>query len=578
MAKRAGRELIGQGKVLPFQQSGEFFLRRGMTKLDRNNLLDAIVNYRHALSLEPDNAEYKLAMAEALTEINRFDESNKILLTMFEGGLPTHSECYFGMGCNFVGLQDYERAHECFNQYAEVDPNGEFAGEVYDMLDALEDDELFNEMFPLTEAFPQEAMEAANKGKTCLERNDYEGAIKVLEKAVEEHPKLHFLRNNLALSYFCARRFEDALREVQRILFEDPHDIQAHCNLALFSNAVKDTESVEREIAFVKKAYTEDADDLNRMAVTLLELGRYEDAKPMLSRLLGILPYDTGVVHRYAMCLYELGEYEQAIAQYDKLRKLDPNDSIARYYRGICRAAAAGGPKRANLLFAYQVPYEEVVNRIHRMNEFAKVPYEQLKTLWESSEDFRSLIGWALLLPDVTIKRAMLSLAASFQDRRAETLLRDFALDRNQPDDMKREVFGLLSRMGAKEPYLGYLDGQLVQGRVSMFSGLSGDVPKCYQEVLEVAALGMNARCMEETMHMAARMWELYIRHLDGYPELKDPQIYAFAAALEYLACNKNGQKTTKTSVSNSYGITLLRLNNAIAKIMHALEEGKEEV
>jgi len=52
----------------------------------------------------------------------------------------------------------------------------------------------------------------------------------------------------------------------------------------------------------------------------------------------------------------------------------------------------------------------------------------------------------------------------------------------------------------------------------------------------------------------------------------------AYAAALEYLACNRNGHKTTKTSVCGAYGISLLRLNNAIAKIMHVLENGKEEI
>ena len=139
MPKRIEKQLIGHGKVLPFQQKGEFFLRRGMTKLDRNNLLDAIVNYRQALALEPENAEYKLALAEVLTEMNRFEESNRILLTLFEGGTSTISECYFGMGCNFIGMQDYDHARDSFEHYATIDPDGEFADEAYDMLDVLED-------------------------------------------------------------------------------------------------------------------------------------------------------------------------------------------------------------------------------------------------------------------------------------------------------------------------------------------------------------------------------------------------------------------------------------------------------
>ena len=42
MTKRDVRALAGRGKVLPFQQSGDFFYKRGLEKLDKNNLPDAI--------------------------------------------------------------------------------------------------------------------------------------------------------------------------------------------------------------------------------------------------------------------------------------------------------------------------------------------------------------------------------------------------------------------------------------------------------------------------------------------------------------------------------------------------------
>ena len=47
--KRDIRALAGRGKVLPFAQSGDFFYKRGLEKLDKNNLPDAMAYYGRAL-------------------------------------------------------------------------------------------------------------------------------------------------------------------------------------------------------------------------------------------------------------------------------------------------------------------------------------------------------------------------------------------------------------------------------------------------------------------------------------------------------------------------------------------------
>ncbi|MPN36741.1 hypothetical protein SDC9_184252 [bioreactor metagenome] len=141
MPEQRTQHRIRGGKILPFEQTGEFFLRRGMFKQDHNNLVDAIAYYRLALRREPENAEYKLALAEVLTQMNRFEESNRVLLTSFSGTGERPSEGFFGMGCNFIGLQEYANARYSFERYAVIDPEGEFVDEALDMLDALEDED-----------------------------------------------------------------------------------------------------------------------------------------------------------------------------------------------------------------------------------------------------------------------------------------------------------------------------------------------------------------------------------------------------------------------------------------------------
>jgi tetratricopeptide (TPR) repeat protein len=566
---------VGRGKIIPFQQNGEFFLKRGTTNLDRNKLIDAMVNYRQALSLDPDNIECKLAIAEVLTEMNRYEESNRVLFTLFDADKAKHSECYFGMGCNFVGMQDFDHARDSFERYAHIEPEGEFSNEVYEMLEILQDEELFNEMFPEEERMAADAMALASEGKELLERDDFKGAIASLERVVSEYPGIHFIRNNLALAYFCVKDYEKAMQQVSAILAQDPSNIQAHCNLAMFCSAMKDEEGVKRELDFILQQKTDDPDDLNRISVTLMELGHFDTAKTKLTQLFSMLPYDSGITHRLAMCCYETGEYKRAISYYDRLLKLDNFDSIARFYRGVCRAAAAGAPKRQGLLYNYQVPFEELLARMHRINDCAHKPRAELSKMWQHDEEFQSLIRWGLNLSDINIKRAVLALAASFGDSRAEEVLRDFALQRAQPNELKREVFGLLKQMNAKEPYFGYLNGELVQSKVSLIQGLPEDLPGSYRDVLEVCFKQMVGTREEECLHSAASIWERFLKSSKDYPPLSEQQIQAYAAALEYLASRECKKKAVKSTICSVYGISLARFNNAMGKLLHILNIGK---
>ncbi|MEG1547297.1 MAG: tetratricopeptide repeat protein [Clostridia bacterium] len=550
-------------KVLPFDQEGDFFFRRGMNKLDSNKLLDAMAYYRVALSKDPENSEVKLAIAETLTEMNRFEESNRMLFTLFSAEKSRPSECYFGMGCNFVGMQEYERAKDSFIHYLELDPEGEFMCEAYDMLDVLED----GTQEEINEARLQHT---AREGKELLERDDYVGAIKVFNALLKEAPDLSYARNNLALAYFCNRDFKSATEQVQLILADEQDNIQAHCNLAIFLRAVKDKEGVERETEFLCRAKTDDTDDLNRMSITLMELGRFREAYPLIKRLFMQMPYDTGITHRLAVCAYENGDYYKAMDCYDRLIKLDDKDSVARYYCGICRAAAAGAHKRCGFMFNYQVPLEEMLTRVHRLNELIGKPHSELLAMWNDGTELESLMRWGAELTELSVKHAILTMVSSFEDEKAELFLRDFVLQRGQPPEMKREAFGLLKHMDAKEPYLGYINGELVESRVNLIRMLPDTVPDAYQEVIEVCFAAMQGERSEDCLLAAADLWGEYVGNLSGFARLSDQRIMALAAALEYIVCREKDEKLTKASMCKKYGVTLVRFNNALAQLMNS--------
>ncbi len=47
---------------------------------------------------------------------------------------------FFGIACNFLGLQEFSHAHDSLESYLTLDPDGEFVADALDMLDVIEDE------------------------------------------------------------------------------------------------------------------------------------------------------------------------------------------------------------------------------------------------------------------------------------------------------------------------------------------------------------------------------------------------------------------------------------------------------
>jgi tetratricopeptide (TPR) repeat protein len=66
------------GKVILFRKA-YFYMKRGAKELEKNDLIAAIAKYREAYERAPKDAEIAIALAEILSQMQRFEESNRIL-------------------------------------------------------------------------------------------------------------------------------------------------------------------------------------------------------------------------------------------------------------------------------------------------------------------------------------------------------------------------------------------------------------------------------------------------------------------------------------------------------------------
>ena len=530
---------LQEGKIIPFSQSATFYMKRGEKELEKNDLIAAIAKYREAYERAPEDPEISIALAEILSQMQRYEESNRILQQLFSAAEDVPPEAHFGLACNFFGLQDYDCAADSLEDYLDEEPDGTFAMDAEDFLDLIDDDDAMFEATGLRTDDDYEDNAVCRFAHSLLAGGEVGFAVEELEHRIGQSPKSVKVREQLAIAYFCDNRREDAKRVAETLLTENPEDVLAQCTLALADLDAGDAQSAAARLEKAAAVKTMEPEELHSVAVLQLDLKKYEDAEKTLAVLLQLMPYDENVLHKAGYARYMLGDAEGARAFYHKLLRIDPHDTVARYYLNLCRNPDATGKNAARWLIPYQVPFGEAFRRLNHINRALTQPDEELQKIWRTDDWFRDLIVWAVSLSDVRVKKSMLALVFTFGDALSERILRDFLLRTDQPDELKRAVFGMLQHMGAKEPYKAYLNGRWVNGRVNLLD-LDYKTPASYEGVMQLLMQYMLGNCREECATEAARIFRRYIESLQKkFPRISAAQEVSFAAALEYLGAQK---------------------------------------
>jgi len=557
-----------EGKVIPFSQNATFYMKRGAKELERNDLIAAIAKYREAYERAPEDPEISIALAEILSQMQRFEQSNQILHLLDATLDETPPECHFGLACNYFGLQDYDSAADSLEDYLEAEPDGIFAADAEDFLDLIEDDDAMFEATGLKTDDDYEDNAVCRFARSLLASGDIQYAVEELEHRIGQKPDSVKVREQLAIAYFCASRTDDAKQIAQKLLGERPGNVIANSTLALMDIESGDRASAERRLNALPDIRMLEAEELHSVAVLQLDLEKYEDAEKTLAILLQMLPYDENVLHKTGYARFMRGDAEGAKTCYQKLLRIDPHDTVAKYYLNQCKhAEASQKASSTRWIIPYQVPFGEAFRRLNHINRQLAQPHDELYHSWMEDTGFRDLLIWATTLSDVRVKKSMLSLVFTFGDKRSERILREYLLRTDQPDELKRAVFGMLKHLEAKEPYQAYLNGRWISGRVNLLD-LDYKMPSSYESVMQLLMQYMLGNCREECATEAANIFRRYVESLNRkFPRISVAQEISFAAALEYLGRKCCGETVTEEEIGEIYRVTKPRLRNAILKL-----------
>jgi tetratricopeptide (TPR) repeat protein len=303
-----------KARVISFLPNGAYYFEKGIAAYQRGDLQRAKKFVERAMVFNPNDPDYLCQLAAILAELEQFDQSNRLLKKVAFELDPSVIECFFFMANNYAYLGQYEEAFREVKRYLSLEPNGPFADEARELHRLL--------VFETgTELIEEEAyLSDHEKGRQALEEGEYKKAIYYFQKVIKERPTFWAAQNNLAIAYFSSGREEEGLKQLEKILEEDPGNIHALCNKATFYFQIGDQMGLNELVPILNSLYPLYPESRSKLGATYFFLGMYEKAYHWLesAERTGIFE-DQSFYYWLAVTCYKLGRNDRALKAWEKV-------------------------------------------------------------------------------------------------------------------------------------------------------------------------------------------------------------------------------------------------------------------
>lgn len=565
-----------RGKVLSFVRDSAFYAKRGDAKRAQNDPVSAVSMYAEALELDPYDLDTRLAAAEVLTDMSRFNDSNRLIIPFMHVDEEFRRESFCIAGFNFLGLGENEGARTCFNRFFaltdEISERTDAMLDALDMLDSLESD---------TEPILKDASLIGRDDKVrrafiAVDCGEFGQAVTMLRALRAEYPSDTEILYKLALSCLCTQNYEESGKYLDELLEINADDWGALGMKLMCAVSLKNEVERSRLIKKLSACESEDPETLLRVNGALFESGAFEGALTTAKRLVRLLPYDRLTNHRLGISYMALKDHTRAGDVYDKLVRIDRADHVAKYYRSACREAAEDPESAISKLplpVHYQLPLPVILDEIKSVLQPGESGTESIIERWRNDPEYREKIRWAFSLYEFTTSRSLMELMGFLGDERAELQLRELLADVDVSRQTKMEALGVLKRMGAEEPFFAYSDGTLLEGRVNLIDLSNVSIPKNYRDIFPRIGTVSEKILSPEVMSAAGNIVEKFLMCLEGeFPPITKAQSEALSAAVELLACERC-DIMTDPNILEKYSVTERRLMNALDRVLKTIIE-----
>ncbi|MCF6138686.1 tetratricopeptide repeat protein [Pseudalkalibacillus berkeleyi] len=525
-----------KGKVIPFSRSGEYYFQRGLKAYQKKDLVKAKHLFQRAVDVDPKEATYLCQLAATLAELGDFMESNDLLEYVVSEIDAEISECYYFMANNYAHLGMFREAESEAVRYMENEPDGEFYEESEELLDLIHSE--FGEDL---ENRPTEERLIVHheKARRSLEKGQFEEARDLLKQMVQNHPEFWAAYNNLALAHFYLGEYKDAFSVLDDILDENPGNLHALCNAALFYKQLQQQKETDQFVRILRVIHPIIPEHRYKLGSTFALLEENELAFLWLHsvRKQGYAWNET-YFHWLAVASLKTGRKKAAEWAWEKILDLQPESTVAKYYLEKLEEYALQ-PDYAE--YQYTIPVKS---------------YLESGELTDGIQKLRGTIHKNKLSHLLLIRKSM--------EEEDSATLEAFCGEIDESLLMKELAATVLFENGYEQVEIQEDSGivRLEEPPVEMINGL---------KILDLL-LGSDNELNADT----AFLWYLIMEESKNELSISLNNNYAWSAAIDYFVDKLGDKNTSQKQVASQYGISVSTLGKYV-KILRSLYEKQSE-
>ncbi|MBQ6594624.1 MAG: hypothetical protein IJH78_03065 [Clostridia bacterium] len=405
------------GKVVRVERTPAYMHHRAMLQWQRGSMVDALELMRRAVEGEPENHIWRLELAELYHQTGCYEESTRLLLDVFVEHPDASQDCLLGLIMNQLALRNMSQATKLLKMYVEG---------------AVKEGAQLRHVAPEVDirfAAPPgrekdrrraRAERLTRMGMHALSREEGVRAQRLLIRSLGADGSSGENHALLAAASLMEGDREEARRQCARAA-EDGPNVKTACLISHLYRMMGE----EDEARAVLLAHENDGDDeeLPALAIAFGVSGLHDRALACAGKALEAAPYDRRMLHVSAAAMWKTGiEPEKACRPWQRIARIDPADSVAKYYLDAQREGELSAER---VSYLYELPADEVLRRSRSLCEvLEETPGDRLEQRWRADGSFRELVYWAVSGNAEILQRVAATVLASVNDGEAVSRMR----------------------------------------------------------------------------------------------------------------------------------------------------------
>ena len=309
-------------KIISFIPDGQFYYEKAIRAMERERFDEAHKYLKRATELSPNDPLILMQYGVLIMEDGHFEEAHDVLMTAHSLD-PNVSETIFYLAEVHAHLGLLRDAKEYAKKYIVVNPDGHFGDESKEIIDFVEQKELF---FEEDEGVDGEVYFLQEKARRLMESGEFKEAVELLESIINDNPEFWAAHNNLALAYFYLGKTEKANALLHDVLKVNKGNLHALCNLSVFYYYEKKEKELASILELLMKIKPYLIEHRYKLGATFALVGKHQEAYNLLRSIQKHgFEGDAGFYFWLSHSAYFTGREATAKEAYAKLIEIDPS-------------------------------------------------------------------------------------------------------------------------------------------------------------------------------------------------------------------------------------------------------------